>query len=191
MNRTTGLAVVSLVAALSLFLVAFAEESEQGLGGARNQVDDVTVTHILVLAERLEKATPEAREVFLTAMGESLQGREQALAAIERAGREDSEKENGDAVADDNGYADAAEAVENLTDRNIEVLTGLLEEVPEEARPAIERAIERSQQGRQSALSAIMSARRAERRPELDRPERPEPVGPERPERPGRPRGRP
>lgn len=54
----------------------------------------------------------------------------------------------------------ALEAVERSTKRHTEVLTGLLDEVPEEARPAIQHSIEVSQRGRNTALSTLESLQR-------------------------------
>ncbi len=83
----------------------------------------------------------------------------------------------------------ALSAVERSTTKHTEVLSNLLGKVPEEARPAIQRAIEVSQRGRNTALDRLERIQRGEipaGKPEgIERPERPE--RPERMEKPGRP----
>ncbi|WKZ33024.1 MAG: DUF5667 domain-containing protein [Thermodesulfobacteriota bacterium] len=95
----------------------------------------------------------------------------------------------------------ALERVEAATMKHTEVLAGLLEKVPAEARPAIEHAMEVSRTGRDHALGALERIRASEpARPEriekpvrIERPERPAglPSGaierPSIPARPGRP----
>lgn len=74
--------------------------------------------------------------------------------------------------------SEALAAVERSTKKHTEVLTDLLGKVPEEARPAIQRAIEVSQHGRNTALDRLERNQRGEipaGRPEgIERPERPE-----------------
>jgi hypothetical protein len=61
---------------------------------------------------------------------------------------------------------DAAARVEEATGKHIDVLTGLLARVPEEARRGIEKALEASRRGHDAALAALAAA---ERRAEAER----------------------
>ncbi len=53
------------------------------------------------------------------------------------------------------GIADTSEEVASATLKHLEVLEGLLETVPDEAKPAIEKAIEVSAKGQENALRAL------------------------------------
>lgn len=64
------------------------------------------------------------------------------------------------------GTDDAAARVEEATGKHIDLLTGLLSRVPEEARRGIEKALEASRRGHDAALAALAAA---ERRAEADR----------------------
>jgi hypothetical protein len=64
------------------------------------------------------------------------------------------------------GANDAAARVEEATGKHVDVLTGLLARVPEEARRGIEKALEASRRGHDAALAALAAA---ERRAEADR----------------------
>jgi hypothetical protein len=88
----------------------------------------------------------------------------------------------------------ALEAVERSTTKHTEVLTDLLGKVPEQARPAIQHAIEVSKRGRNTAFDRLERIQRGEipaGKPEgIGRPEKPEGPGRlERPERPAIPGG--
>jgi len=71
-------------------------------------------------------------------------------------------------------HEDALDRVEQATRKHTEVLTDLLGKVPEQARPAIEHAIEVSQKGRTTALQNLEHVRNermaAERRKAARRP---------------------
>lgn len=56
------------------------------------------------------------------------------------------------------GTNDAAARVEEATGKHIDVLTGLLATVPEEARRGIEKALEASRRGHDAALAALAAA---------------------------------
>jgi len=73
----------------------------------------------------------------------------------------------------------ALEAVERSTKKHTEVLTDLLDKVPEEAKPAIRRSIAVSKRGRNTALESLgkiqrgdMSGGRTERPERIERSER-------------------
>lgn len=76
----------------------------------------------------------------------------------------------------------ALEAVERAAKKHTEVLTGLLDKVPKQARAAIEHAIEVSERGRNTALDRLRKIQEGE----VPRG-RPEGVG--KPEEPGKPEG--
>jgi hypothetical protein len=90
---------------------------------------------------------------------------------------------------------DAFERVEKATRKNGEVLSGLLNKVPDQAKPAIQHALEVSQRGRTTALAKLPDARAQRdaamaRRDQAEQPSmagRPEGVG--RPGDVGRPSG--
>ncbi|MBS3919044.1 MAG: hypothetical protein KG012_09155 [Deltaproteobacteria bacterium] len=92
------------------------------------------------------------------------------------------------AQAQGRDVSEALSAVERSTTKHTEVLTDLLGKVPEEARPAIKRAIEVSKRGRNTALDRLERIQRGEipaGKPEgVGPPGKPE--RPERVERPGR-----
>lgn len=76
--------------------------------------------------------------------------------------------------------SEALDAVERSTKKHTEVLTALLEKIPDQARSAIEHAIEVSKRGRNTALDRLRKIQ------EGDVPRgRPEGVG--KPEKPGKP----
>lgn len=83
-----------------------------------------------------------------------------------------------EAQAQGRDVSKALEAVERYTKKHAQVLANLLGKVPEEARPAIEHAIEVSQRGRNTALDRLGRIQRGEvpdKRPEwIERPEKPE-----------------
>ena len=92
------------------------------------------------------------------------------------------------AQAQGRDVSEALEAVERSTKKHTEVLTDLLDKVPEQAKPAIRHAIEVSKRGRNIALDTLGKIQRGEI--PAGRPEgigRPEGLG--RPERPSRPEG--
>lgn len=66
------------------------------------------------------------------------------------------------ATSQDRDASKALEAVEKSTKKHTEVLTGLLEKVPEQAKPAISHAIEVSKQGRNRALDVLNKIQRGE-----------------------------
>jgi hypothetical protein len=80
----------------------------------------------------------------------------------------------------------ALEAVETATQKHTEVLTELLDKVPEKARPAIAHAIEVSKHGRNRALDTLNKIKEGE--PSIGKPEGiGKPKGVSRPEQTGRP----
>lgn len=78
--------------------------------------------------------------------------------------------------------SEAIEAVERSTKKHTEVLTNLLDEVPEQARAAIAHAIEVSKRGRTTALDRLEKIKRGE--VPSGRPE-----GVEKSEKSGKPEG--
>ena len=66
----------------------------------------------------------------------------------------------GEGLAEGRDVSEALEAVEGVITTHTEVLTDLLDEVPEQAKEAIERAIEVSQRGQERALEALEETKR-------------------------------
>lgn len=83
------------------------------------------------------------RRAMVTAAGLALLAAGPVLAAGEGAGREE-----------------ALVTVEQATAKHLDVLTGLLSEVPEQARASLEKAIVMSRRGHDAALQALSTARR-------------------------------
>ncbi len=75
-----------------------------------------------------------------------------ALALAALPARADDPTSGGPAVT---GKDNAVQRIEAATARHIEILTGLLSKVPEQARPAIERAIEAAREGHDRAIAAL------------------------------------
>jgi len=108
---------------------------------------------------------------------------EEALAGFEEGVKEaEREIERGRALGKD--ATSALEVVEKATARHIEVLQGVLDRVPEEAKGAIRHALEVSQRGRKRALENLKGMKERPPRPR-ERPERPRRMR----ERRGRSRG--
>ena len=61
----------------------------------------------------------------------------------------------GPAFSQDDGLSEALKALESSTMKHIEVLTDLLNKVPEQAKPSIEHAIAVSKRGRRVAIEAV------------------------------------
>ena len=181
MKRMLLLTLVIMVAVSSIGMVAFAAEEEEG-GGV---MPDSSFYFLQQVSEKVQlglKHAPEERAAFvaqllerrtqevqaMVAAGkddlvETLSGRmadlsEQARAEVEKA-RARAEEEG---VEPDQGEGDAdmdlaavAEKVADATLTADEVLAGLLETVPEQARPAIEMAREAAQTGRDVAVGVL------------------------------------
>jgi hypothetical protein len=110
----------------------------------------------LKLAElRLERARGLARQGRHEALREELESYRKAVEAC----LEDLQEASSMGA----GLEKAIEQVERATQHHGEVLSGLLEKVPEQARPAIEHALEVSQKGRKTALAALQAIKRGER----------------------------
>ncbi len=150
------------------------------------QVEQVTAHHLRELEQLLETVPEEARAGLTQAYQSSVRGREQALASLR-------ERRTGGDEPGSEADADAAVGlVAESTRRNVEALARVLDQVPEEAQPAIEQAMERSLTQAENAVRVIRENRSdrrqgpAGRSDGVDIPDRPE--RPELPERPEPPR---
>jgi tetratricopeptide (TPR) repeat protein len=98
-------------------------------------------------SEKLQQIKSIAPEAKLDSLNELLRDYEDNIAkAMENIGY---------ALRQGKDVSKALEAVEEATNKHIEVLTDLLDKVPEGARGAIRHAIEVSQKGREQALEAL------------------------------------
>jgi hypothetical protein len=116
---------------------------------ARRTVLEASGHQLSALESVMTKVPPHAQDKIAEALKANESSRNEALVALERAQKGQLSREE--------GVARAYEAVERGTRRHTEVLTDLLGKVPEEARPAIERAIEVSQNGRNTALANLVA----------------------------------
>src|SRR3990172_1117846 len=104
------------------------------------------------LLKASEKELKEARKA-------SEQGKTEAAAHAARF-TENLDRINNALASDEvreNDALDVAARVDEATLKHIPVLEGLLETVPEQARPAIERALEASRRGHDTATEAILN----------------------------------
>lgn len=95
----------------------------------------------------VSKGKPEFVEGLVSDYGVALNGAMDEIDGAQAQGRD---------------VNDALNAVESSTKKHTEVLMGILEKVPEQARPAITRAMETSQQGRNRALDVLSKIQRGE-----------------------------
>lgn len=86
------------------------------------------------------------------------------------------------AIGEGRDVSQALEVVERATKKHTEVLTDLLEKIPDQAKSAIEYAIEVSKRGRNTALDRLRKIQKGE-------VPRGRPEGVEKPEEPGKPEG--
>jgi len=96
----------------------------------------------------LKKAQDATARGNAPAAEESARGFATALGQVERALAQDNVREN--------DLVDVAARVDEATLKHIPVLEGLLTRVPEQARPAIERALSVSRRGHDTATEAIL-----------------------------------
>lgn len=117
----------------------------QDVERARTVFGESSVAAEQALELALEQAAPEARFDLERALGE-------VRAARERTARELADVRNAPRAV---GRARAREAVDRGTQIHLRVLQDALGKVPEQARPAIERALRVSGAGRATALRAL------------------------------------
>ena len=122
---------------------------------ARRTVLDHSTHQLSTLESVVTKVPPHAQGRITEAIKANESSRNNALAALDRA-------QNGH-ISNEEGVARAYDAVEQGTRKHTEVLTGLVDKVPEEARPAIERALEMSQTGRNTALDNLSAIQKGQR----------------------------
>lgn len=118
------------------------------LGEARRTVLDVSSHQLSALESVVTKVPSQAQYKITEAIKANEMSRNDALAALDSA-------QNG-YISNEEGVARAYDAVDQGTWKQREVLTDLLDKVPEgEAQLAIERALDVSQTGRNTALSNL------------------------------------
>ena len=117
------------------------------LRAARETVIDLSMEQLSTLESVVNEVPTKSQGKITEGVRANEASRNHALAALNRAQKGEISKEE--------GIARAYDAVELGTRKHTEVLTDLLDRVPEEARPGIERALQVSQRGRNTALSAL------------------------------------
>ncbi len=161
---------VALAAAVAFGLPVLAADAEHG----RDQAVEALEKHIAALEEVKAKVPAHAQDAIQRAIGESGRLLEETQAAADR--------DHGDGQE---GLEQALAAVEAGTQRHLDMLQELLdrEDLPDEAREAVERAMAVSATGRMVAmerLGLIRSGEMPRGRPDVVRPadHRPEGVRP-------------
>lgn len=153
MRKSVRVAVRTLAVALSFALVPVIVQAQ----GENNDQSTVTLNDVKRRLKENERFLSQARtkgkagdaegtQVALDNFSRAMQGLDRALSQGRFAGS-DADRE------------EAFERVEKATRKHGEVLTGLLDKVPEQARPAIEHAREVSQRGRENAMANLEQAR--------------------------------
>ena len=117
------------------------------LGRAREAFVNSSAAADEALLRALGTATPEARPALERALQEVRSAKERTLTELSAAGEA--------AGASQEGPARAREAVDRGTQTHLRVLQDALGQVPPQAQPAIERALEVSRTGRTTALQAL------------------------------------
>jgi hypothetical protein len=182
----------TVVLALLAFacLPVLADDGEPAGTNPVTRVEEATTSHVEILTGLLLEVPEKARTAITKALAASRKGHDAALAALARAqelAEKEAESEARSAGADLKGLEKARARVAAAFEKSVEVLTGLLGELPGEAVEHVTMALERVQGDRQVALDnldRLIAGLRPER-PVTERPDRPE--RPERPDRPERP----
>jgi hypothetical protein len=127
--------------------------------GLYDLVDAATQSALKPLEDVLAKVPEEAKPAIGKAIEEVRAGNAAALKALRKdlAGIHDE-----DAAPEARGREMAKQRVAEATKKHTEVLTGLLDEVPEEARPAIKGAIDASRKAQEARLEALGKAGKPE-----------------------------
>lgn len=153
MCKSVRVAVRTLAVALSFAVVPVIVHAQS----ENNDESTVTLNDVKRRLKENERFLNEARtkgkagdakgtQVALDNYSRATQGLDRALS-------------QGRFVGSDADREGAFERVEKATRKHGEVLTGLLDKVPEQARPAIEHAREVSQRGRENAMANLGQAR--------------------------------
>jgi hypothetical protein len=122
---------------------------------ARRTVLDHSTHQLSTLESVVTRVPPHAQGRITEAIKANETSRNDALAALETARKGH--------ISNEEGMSRAYYAVEQGTRKHTEVLTGLLDTVPEEAKPAIERALVVSQTGRNTALGNLNSIQQGQK----------------------------
>jgi len=153
MSQTLVGTLIALTALAVLPGIAGADE----IGEARDRFIRSSAAAEVALERALREAAPEARPALERALGEVRAARGRTLEELTKA--------QSAAGAGLEGRARAHEAVDRGTQVHLRVLKDVLGKVPEQAKPAIEHALEVSKTGRERALGALEGERGAGARP--------------------------
>jgi len=134
--------------ALLLLWFPSAMAQDTDLQEARRAILDSASKQVSALQSAFRKVPLERITEAIRAQEE---GRNTALGAISRA-------ETGQ-ISKEEGVARAYDAVNQGTQKHLDVLKDLYDKVPEQAKPAIDRAYKESQMGRNKALSTLSAIR--------------------------------
>jgi hypothetical protein len=138
-----GRLAASVIAASLVILPAPA--LAQGVERARQAFGELSAAAEQALERALETAAPDARPELERALGTIRESRQRVMTELTSAGEAPGAA----------GHARALEAVDRGTQTHQRVLQAVLGKVPDQARPAIERALEVSRTGRDTALRAL------------------------------------
>jgi hypothetical protein len=189
MEKTRRINVVLTLLAFAC-LPVLADEGQPAGTDPATRVEEATTSQVEVLTGLLTEVPEKARAAIAKALAASRKGHDAALAALARAqeqAEEEAEAEARSEGADLKGLEKARARVAAAFAKSVEVLTGLLGELPQQAVEHVAMALEKVQGDRQVALDnldRLIAGLRPER-PVTERPARPE--RPERPDRPERP----
>jgi hypothetical protein len=171
------LSICLAVAALMLLPVSVLAQ-EQGAGLTLQQVKE----RLKENKKFLEQASQRGKAGDAPGMQVALENYNRGTDGLNRA------MASGRFAGDEFDREEAWQRVEKATRTHSEVLGGLLNKVPEQARPAIQHALEVSQRGRETALRNLQSARSERRAAEQRRAAQQPSIG-RQPGQTGRPSG--
>lgn len=130
-----------------------------GVMGAQTSGDDQPTVTLQTVKERLaqnkgyiENARQRGRAGDAAGVETALENYSRSMTGLDRA------LSQGQFEGTESQNIEALERVDKATSKHGKVLTDLLTKVPEQAKPAIERALEASQRGRTTALANLEKA---------------------------------
>jgi len=178
-TRWVGLVLAPLLVAIAPLVVSAQGDRDDQATLTLNNVKE----RLKQNKEYLKQAKQHARRGDAAGVNTALENYERSMEGLNRAMQE------GRVEGDESGREEAFERVERATRKHGEVLADLLNKVPEQARPAVERAMEQSQHGRATALQNLERVRtmRQEREAAQMRQRTGQPEGVGRPGRTGGP----
>jgi hypothetical protein len=152
MKNAMKIGLVGLTSILSVFLLVPAGFGAQDDAQRTMSLQEVK-DRLKENKAHLEDAKKRGKAGDAAGLDTALQNYDRNMDGINRA-------MNGGGFQGSEGQREEAfDRVEKATRKHGEVLAGLRDKVPEQARPAIERAMEKSQKGRQTALNNLQQVR--------------------------------